>query len=206
MNDIIKLIVFLLLLFIIQPTAYPHSGRTDAQGGHTNKKTGEYHYHRKPESKSTSKSLHAQQTTTVTRIIDGDTLKVFYLGREESIRLIGIDTPECRINKKTKRDAKRSEQDIKTIIEMGKRATEYVESLVKPGDFINIEFDAQERDRYGRLLGYVYLSDGKMLNEEIVKAGYANVMTIPPDVKYKDRFLRAYKQARKDKKGLWRKQ
>ena len=86
---------------------------------------------------------------------------------------------------------------------MGKRATEYVESLVKPGDLITIEFDAQQRDRYGRLLGYVYFSNGKMLNEEIVRAGYANVMTIPPNVKYQDRFLRAYKEARKNKKGLW---
>jgi len=150
-----------------------------------------------------SPPLHAQQTTIVTRIIDGDTLKVFYLGGEESIRLIGIDTPESRVNKKNKRDAKRSEQDVETIIAMGKRATGYVEGLVKPGDLITIEFDVQERDRYKRLLGYVYLSNGKMLNEEIIKAGYANVMTIPPNVKYKDKYLRAYKQAREDKRGLW---
>ncbi len=149
--------------------------------------------------------LYAQDhdKVTVARIIDGDTLKIRYLSKEESIRLIGIDTPESRVNKKTKKDAKRSGQDIKTIIEMGKRATEYVESLVKVGDLITIEFDVQERDRYGRLLGYVYLSNGKMLNEEIVKAGYANVMTIPPTVKYKDRFLRAFKQARERKRGLW---
>ncbi len=86
---------------------------------------------------------------------------------------------------------------------MGKRATEYVKSLVKTGDLITIEFDVQQRDRYDRLLGYVYLSNGKMLNEEIVKAGYANVMTIPPNVKYKNKFLVAYKQARERKKGLW---
>ncbi len=151
-----------------------------------------------------SSSLHAQQTTTVVRIVDGDTLKVVYWGKEESIRLIGIDTPESRVNKKAKRDAKRSGQDIKTITSMGKRATEYVESLVRPGDLITIEFDVQQRDRYDRLLGYVYLSNGKMLNEEIVKAGYANVMTIPPNVKYQDRFLRAYKYARERKRGLWR--
>ncbi len=78
-----------------------------------------------------SSSLHAQQTTTVTRIVDGDTLKVRYWGKEESIRLIGIDTPESRVNKKAKRDAKRSGQDIKTITAMGKRATGYVEGLVK---------------------------------------------------------------------------
>ena len=151
-----------------------------------------------------SSHTNAQQLNTVIRIVDGDTLKVFYLGSEESIRLIGIDTPESRINKKTKRDAKRGEQDIETIIAMGKRATAYVESLVKPGDLIAIEFDVQQRDRYGRLLGYVYLSNGNMLNEEIVKAGYANVMTIPPDIKHKDMFLNAYQVARESKRGLWK--
>jgi micrococcal nuclease len=150
-----------------------------------------------------SSTLHAQQTTTVSRVIDGDTLKVFYLGGEVSIRLIGIDTPESRVNNKAKKDAKRSEQDIEIIIAMGKRATAYVESLVKPGDTITIEFDVQELDRYGRLLGYVYLSNGKMLNEEIIKAGYANVMTIPPNVKYKDMFLKAYQEARENERGLW---
>jgi len=74
---------------------------------------------------------------------------------------------------------------------------------IKPADLITIEFDAQQRDRYSRLLGYVYLSNGKMLNEEIVKAGYATVMTIPPNVKYHDRFLRAYKQAKERRRGLW---
>ena len=102
-----------------------------------------------------SSSLHAQQTTTVIRVVDGDTLKVRYWGKEESIRLIGIDTPESRVNKKTKRDAKRSGQDVETIIALGKRATEYVESLVKPGDGITIKLDVQELDRYGTLLGYV---------------------------------------------------
>ena len=53
------------------------------------------------------------------------------------------------------------------------------------------------------ILGYVYLSNGKMLNEEIVKAGYAMIMTIPPNVKYKDVFSSAYKQARERKRGLW---
>jgi len=122
---------------------------------------------------------------------------------EKRIRLIGIDTPESRVNKKAEKDAKRGRQDIETIIAMGKRATAYVEGLVKRGDLITIEFDVKKKDRYGRLLCYVYLSNGKMLNEEIIKAGYANVMTIPPDVKYKDKFLKAYKQARENKRGLW---
>ena len=75
--------------------------------------------------------------------------------------------------------------------------------LDKSGDAITIEFDTQAKDRYGRLLGYVCLSDGKMLNEEIVKAGYANIMTISPNVKYEDKFIKADKSARERKVGLW---
>ncbi len=78
-----------------------------------------------------SSPLHAQQTTTVVRVVDGDTLKIRYWGKEESIRLIGIDTPESRVNKKAKRDAERSGQDIKTITSMGKRAPRSVEGLGK---------------------------------------------------------------------------
>ncbi len=68
---------------------------------------------------------------------------------------------------------------------------------------ITIEFDIQENDRYGRLQCYVYLLNGKMLNEEIVRAGYANIKTIPPNVKYKDRFLNAFKYAKEIERGLW---
>jgi micrococcal nuclease len=67
-----------------------------------------------------------------------------------------------------------------------------------------MEFDVQKRAKGGRLLGYVYLSDGKMLNEEIVKAGYAYPMTVPPNVKYQERFLKAYREARENRRGLWK--
>ncbi len=165
------------------------------------KKTNEYHFRNKFESKPLPLS-HNQFTTKIISIIDGDNLKIDYKGQKESLRLIGIDTPESKDNKKAKWDAKKSGKDIETIIEMGKIAMEYVEGLVKADDNIKIEFDIQERDKYGRLLGYVYLANGKMLNEEIIKAGYANVITVPPNVKYKDRFLKAYQEAREGKKGL----
>jgi len=148
--------------------------------------------------------IYAQQRTMATRVIDGDTIQALYGGVEKRIRLIGIDTPGSRANRKAKKDENMSEQDLKTIIEMGKKAKAYVNGLIKRGDLITIEFDVQKWDKYGRLLGYVYLSNGKMLNEEIVKAGYADVMTIPPNVKYKDIFSRAYKQAKEDKRGLWK--
>ncbi len=146
----------------------------------------------------------AQEIATVVRVIDGDTLKISYGDQEESIRLIGIDTPESQANKKAKRDAARTGDDIQLILSQGREATNYVKGLVKPGDSVQIEFDVQERDRYTRLLGYVHLSDGKMLNEEIVRAGFANLMTIPPNVKYQKRFSKAYKEARDNKRGLWR--
>jgi micrococcal nuclease len=62
----------------------------------------------------------------------------------------------------------------------------------------------ERRDQYGRLLGYAYLSDGRMLNEEIVRAGYANLLTHPPNVKYQERFLMAYREARENGMGLWK--
>ena len=148
--------------------------------------------------------LQAKETAIVLSVVDGDTLKIKYEGREENVRLIGIDAPESKPNEKAKRDAQRSGQDLKTIIAMGKEATRYVKTLVKPGDKISIEFDVQARDKYGRMLGYVYLSNGRMLNEEIIKAGYANLMTIPPNVKYQKKFLMAYQEARKNQRGLWK--
>ncbi|MFC1670590.1 thermonuclease family protein [Spirochaetota bacterium] len=140
----------------------------------------------------------------VTGIVDGDTITVYYKGKKEKVRLTGIDTPESRYNYKTKRDSERSGQDIKTITRMGKRATRFVKSILRKGDTVKLEFDVELRDRYGRLLAYVYLADGRMLNEVIVKSGYASVMTYPPNVKYADRFVKAYRYARKNKLGLWK--
>lgn len=153
---------------------------------------------------SLSHPLYAQESGKVRSVIDGDTLKIIYRGKEERVRLIGIDAPESKINPKAEKDANRSGEDLKTIISMGKKATRFVERLVKPGDRVSIEFDVEKRDKYGRLLGYIYLSDGRMLNEEIVKAGYANLLTYPPNVKYQETFLKAYREARENKRGLWK--
>lgn len=150
--------------------------------------------------------LHAQETYNVLWVVDGDTLKVLYQGKKESVRLIGIDTPETKVNPRAKKESQRTGQDLNTILAMGKEATRFVKTLVNQGDHIRIEFDVQKREssKYGRLLGYVYLPNGKMLNEEIVKAGYANLLTIPPNVKYQDRFLKAYREAREGRRGLWK--
>lgn len=149
-------------------------------------------------------SLQAYEKAKVLSIVDGDTVKVIYHQKGESIRLIGIDTPEAKPNKKAMEDAQRTKSDLGTIISQGKKATFFVKGLVRPGDLLSIEFDVRTRDKYGRLLAYLYLADGKMLNEEIVKAGYAQLMTLPPSVKYQERFSKAYREARENHRGLWK--
>jgi len=156
-----------------------------------------------------------------TRVVDGDTIE---LENGEKVRLIGIDTPESGNNSKTRRDSKRTGQDIKTITAMGKRATEFVKPLVE-GKQVRLEFDVGKKDRYGRLLAYVWYemkireharpikglpqpwierSKEVMLNAEIVEAGYASPMTYPPNVKYAELFVRLYGEARENNRGLWR--
>ncbi len=134
---------------------------------------------------------------TVQRVIDGDT----FVCSGERVRLIGVDTPESRINKRAYRQKEFG--DVKKVLELGRRAKEFTKRLIPPGTRVRLEFDLQKRDRYGRLLAYVYLPDGRMLNEVLLREGYASLLTIPPNVRYVDRFRRAYRYAVEKKKGLW---
>lgn len=111
---------------------------------------------------------------TVLRAVDGDTLEIDFEGTKEKVRLIGIDTPE----------SVHPDEDRNT--EEGKTASEYTASIVE-GKSIELEFDVQQRDKYGRLLAYVYV-DGIMLNKTLLCDGYAVVSTYPPNVKYVDEF------------------
>jgi len=137
----------------------------------------------------------------VTRVIDGDTLK---LENGERVRLIGIDTPEMHDSDKLYRDSKKAGQDIQTIKALGRRAYNFTRNLVE-GRRVRLEFDLERKDRYDRLLAYVYLKDnGTFVNAEIIKQGYASLMTFPPNVKYVDLFLKLYQEAREQKRGLWK--
>ena len=137
----------------------------------------------------------------VKRAVDGDTL---VLESGERVRLIGIDTPELHESKKLYRDAQRSGEDIKTIQGMGKRAADFTKSLVE-GKRVRLEFDVDRYDKYKRLLAYVYLvDDGTFVNAKIVEEGYASLMTYPPNVKYADEFVKLYRQARENNRGLWK--
>ena len=137
----------------------------------------------------------------VQRAVDGDTLK---LENGERVRLIGIDTPEMHESDKLYRDSQRTRQDVRTIQELGRRAYEFTKKLAE-GKRVSLEFDVEKYDKYDRLLAYVYLKkDGTFVNAEIIKQGYASLMTIPPNAKYSNLFLKLYQEARNNKRGLWK--
>lgn len=125
----------------------------------------------------------------VKRVIDGDTFKIDYNGKEESVRLIGVDTPESVHPDKTKNT------------EFGKEVSEYSKSQIE-GKEVRLEFDVQQRDKYGRILAYVYIGD-TFYNAELINKGYAQVMTIAPNVAQSDLFVKLQKEARENKVGMW---
>lgn len=131
-------------------------------------------------------------TTTkgeVVRVVDGDTIVVNYNGKEEKVRLIGIDTPESV----HPNESKNTEEGIKV--------SDYTKERLK-GKIVELELDVEERDKYGRILAYVYI-DGEMYNKELLEIGYAKLATYPPNVKYVDDFTEIQKKARENKVGLW---
>ena len=134
----------------------------------------------------------ARVPAQVVRVVDGDTLIVAVDGQQARLRLIGMDTPE-------------TVHPSKPVQCFGAEATVKMQQLVDSvAGRVWLEKDISETDRYGRLLRYVWLGpDGPLLNEVLVIEGYAQVSTFPPDVKYKDRFLTAQRQARSEGRGLW---
>jgi micrococcal nuclease len=113
-----------------------------------------------------------------------------------------VDTPEVHYSEKLFRDARKSHKDVEAIQAMGREASKYTKRLVD-SKRVKLEFDVDKHDRYGRLLAYVYLEDGTFVNARILEDGYGQVMTIPPNVKYADMFLKLQQKAREERKGLW---
>lgn len=125
----------------------------------------------------------------VVRVVDGDTIVVDFNGKDEKVRLIGVDTPESVHADKSKNT------------EEGILVSDYTKSKLT-GKKVKLEFDVSERDKYGRLLAYVYI-DGEMYNKHLLEIGYAKIATYPPNVKYVEDFKEIQKQARENKVGLW---
>lgn len=152
------------------------------------------------EAADTSSRPAPQEYRQVSRVIDGDT---FELDNKHKVRLIGIDTPESRINPKARRDSERTSQDVPVIVSQGQQSKEFVKNLLE-GRRVRLEYDAGLTDRYGRILAYAYLEDGTFINAEIIQEGYASVLTIPPNVKYVELFKKLYDDARSHNRGLWK--
>jgi micrococcal nuclease len=122
----------------------------------------------------------------VERVVDGDTL---VLAGGTRVRLIGVDAPET----------KRPERPVDPL---GLEAAEFVRSRVE-GRPVTLRFDRERRDRYHRVLAYVYLDDW-FLNEELVRAGYSRAITrFPYSEQMKRRFRAAEQEAREAKRGMW---
>ncbi len=122
---------------------------------------------------------------TVVRVIDGDTI---LLSNGEKVRYIGINTPEIHHPTRGKES-------------YGEEAKEANRRLVE-GKTVRLEFDVQQRDKYGRLLAYVHL-DGQMVNRTLVREGYAEVATYPPNVRHQVEFVKLQREAREQQRGLW---
>jgi len=145
---------------------------------------------------TTLPAITARQALVI-GITDGDTIRVrLESGKEERVRFIGIDTPE-------------STREIELF---GKEAAAFTMRRLD-GKTVYLEIDVSERDRFGRLLAYVWLTQptidneaevrAEMFNAELVLQGFANVMTVPPNVKYSAMFLKFEQEARNAGKGLW---
>ncbi|HVF52458.1 MAG TPA: thermonuclease family protein [Actinomycetota bacterium] len=141
------------------------------------------------------------EVARVTRVVDGDTIRVVILkavdgpgrgaapiGPEVPVRLIGIDTPE-------------SVKPGSPVECFGNEASSAATALLE-GRRVRMVKDVEDRDRYDRLLRYVYIG-AEMANARLVANGYAHAYTYPPDVRHADLFVELQRQARENNRGLW---
>ena len=124
-------------------------------------------------------------TGTVERVVDGDTVVLARIG---AVRLIGVDTPE-------------SKHPLKPVERFSKEASAFLRELAQ-GQVVRIEYDQTTRDRYGRLLAYLHLEDGRCLNAEIIRHGYGFAYVKYP-FKYMDEYRALEREARDAGRGLW---
>lgn len=133
----------------------------------------------------------ADGDTVVRKVIDGDTIEVAFGAHTEHVRLIGIDTPETK-------------HPTKPVGCYGPEASAHTAELLPPGTPVDLERDREERDVYGRLLAYVVRrSDRLFVNLDLVREGFAEVLTIAPNTGHTRAFAAAAAEARQEGRGLW---
>jgi len=126
---------------------------------------------------------------TAVSVTDGDTVRISPEVESESrVRLIGVDTPETSTDRGPE--------------PYGEEARDFTRRSLE-GQDVTLELDVERKDDYGRLLAYVYLTDGTMFNETLLREGYAQVATFPLNTRYVDRFEEAQEEAREARRGLW---
>src|SRR5215211_5937026 len=178
-----------------QQSADQASARNPAREGVENENAvaAEEPKHDKAAERAVEKSQEPERfdtLVTVKRVVDGDTVEVApAIDGIEDLRFIGVDTPE-------RKDPDCGEQPY------ADKAFKFTRSQLE-GEEVELEFDVEKTDRYNRLLAYVYPRGGEMFNETLLREGYAQVATFPPNVKYVDRFLAAQEGARATGRGLW---
>lgn len=143
------------------------------------------------EARQIALEANEQETFSVTRVVDGDTIDVIIEGKTERLRLIGIDTPE-------------TVDPRKPVQCFGKEASKKAKQLLS-NKTVKLESDPTqgERDKYGRLLRYVVLPDGQSFNKLMISEGYAYEYTYSTPYKYQTEYKQAQKDARIAKRGLW---
>jgi micrococcal nuclease len=140
------------------------------------------------EEKKEKETEEKREGVPVLAVVDGDTFKAKVNGKEETIRLLLVDTPETK-------------HPQKGVQPFGPEASKFTENFLA-GKTVQLEKDVSQRDKYGRLLRYVYV-DGKSLQEELLKRGLARITVYPPDVKYLDEFQALQKKAQDKELGIW---
>ena len=204
------LAVLLVLVFASMSCAHP--GRLDANGGHVDKNTGEYHYHRGP---NALQSLEIRRNTVykakIERVVDGDTAIVSFVFDDgskytkERVRFLGVNTPE-------------TVHPSKPVEFYGKEASNFTKKELT-GKTVWLQTDVEVKDRYGRMLAYVWLKEpstkdldneaairANMFNAKLLLDGYAQTMTVQPNSRYSNLFVHFQREAREAKRGLWGKE
>lgn len=140
----------------------------------------------------TSDVVAIADSPTIAAVIDGDTIEVaFATGQVETVRLLGVDTPETV-------DPRRPTQCF------GQEASAHLAALVPPGTPVRLERDVEARDHYGRLLAYVHRrSDDLFVNLDLVAGGFADVSFYEPNTTHRATFGHAVLTARTQQLGLW---
>ena len=129
-------------------------------------------------------SFEGAPSARVQRVVDGDTVRLAGLG---SVRLIGVDTPEVYGH----------------VDCYGPEASAFSKSVLRPGSEVRYRVGTEAHDRYGRLLAYVWLPDGRLFNRMLAERGYARTLTIAPNDQLAPTFGRATAAARQARRGLW---